>query len=287
MSHFDLLPPSEVAHTFQTEEGTLHYQDLGEGPPVLFIHSFGPQPGVTAWMIYHEVLQRLALSRRCIALDMPNFGLSGPVVYSEPFHDVVVRSALRLLDRLDLDRIPVVGSSMGATVALDLALQEPDRVSGLIVGACHASTGGDPYLMAAFPSEVQRLYDEAQRDPTNMDLTRRLLRAIVYDQSQLDEAAIGQIQEFRESRPDHWAAVSSSTSHAHSNLNVLSTIDVPVHIVHGRFDRMVPFEQALMIMSYLNQADVSILNRCGHWPPFERPLEFTGIVESWLARWDV
>lgn len=277
-----MLPPDDIRHTISTPEGILHYQEVGSGAPVLLIHSFGPQPGVTAWMIFRNVLLELSKVRRCIALDMPNFGLSGPVLYDEPFHDVVVRSALSLLDHLSLDRVPVVGTSMGATVALDLAIKAPDRVRGLIVGSCHASTGGDPYLLGPFPSEVQRLFDEAQLDPADCAHTRRLLKALVYDESLITESMLEAIQAFRTSHLDHWKAVAQSTSRSHSNLADLSAIDVPMKIIHGRFDRMVPFEQALMLMSYVRHADVTILNQCGHWPAFERPVTFTAIVEEWL-----
>lgn len=282
VSDFELLPPADMSHMISTREGPLHFQDVGTGQPVLFIHSFGPQPGVTAWMIFHRVLREISRSRRCIALDMPNFGLSGPIVYDEPFHDVVVRSVLSLMDHLDLDEVPVVGTSMGATVALDLAITAPHRVSGLVVGSCHASTGGDPYLLGPFPSEVQRLYDEAQLHPTDLTHTVRLLKALVYDETVVTEAMVSAIQAFRDSRLGHWRAVSQSTSRAHSNLSALSSIGIPMRIIHGRFDRMVPFEQALMLMSYVRHADVTLLNQCGHWPAFERPVAFSSIVEEWL-----
>lgn len=282
MNDFEILPPADLSRMIESPEGALHYQDVGSGKPVLFIHSFGPQPGVTAWMIFRDVLRELSKTRRCIALDMPNFGLSGPVLYDEPFHDVVVRSALALLDHLDLEQVPVVGTSMGATVALDLAIRAPDRVQGLVVGSCHASTGGDPYLLGPFPSEVQRLYDEAQLHPTDPTQTRRLLNALIYDEGLVTDGMVAAIQAFRDSHLDHWSAVSESTSRPHSNLAALSSISVPMRVVHGRFDRMVPYEQALMLMAYVRHADVTILNQCGHWPAFERPVDFTSIVEQWL-----
>lgn len=282
MNDFEMLPPADLSRVISTPQGPLHYQDVGSGKPLLFIHSFGPQPGVTAWMIFRDVLRELSKTRRCIAFDMPNFGLSGPVHYDEPFHDVVVRSAQSLMDHLELEQVPVVGTSMGATVALDLTLRAPDRVEGLIVGSCHASTGGDPYLLGPFPSEVQRLYDEAQLHPTDATQTRRLLKALIYDETLVTDSMVAAIQAFRDSRLDHWNAVSQSTSRPHSNLAVLSSIGVPMKVVHGRFDRMVPYEQALMLMGYVRHADVTILNQCGHWPAFERPSTFTSIVQRWL-----
>lgn len=278
-----LLAPTEFSHTLDTEEGALHYVDVGAGEPVLLIHAFGPQPGVTSWLIYREVIELLSGKYRCIGLDMPNFGLSGPVRYNEPYHDVVVRAAIRLLVHLNIDRLPVVGTSMGATSALDLAIQAPERVERLVIGSCHASTGGDPYVLMPFPSEVARAHAEAQANPEDRAVLARLLRTLVYDEALVSEELVSSVHAFRADRMEHLAAETGSRSVAHSNLAALREVELPVKIIHGRFDRMVPLEQALLIMSYLPQADVTVLNRCGHWPPVERPSAFASLVDQFVA----
>jgi pimeloyl-ACP methyl ester carboxylesterase len=57
---------------------------------------------------------------------------------------------------------------------------------------------------------------------------------------------------------------------------------VPVKVVHGRFDRMVTVEQALMLIGYMPQADLTVLNRCGHWAPYERPEAYIEAVLPFL-----
>jgi pimeloyl-ACP methyl ester carboxylesterase len=279
----ELIAPAEISRSFDMDEGVLHYLDAGSGAPILLIHGFGAQPGVTSWLVYREVIEALSRTHRCIALDMPNFGLSGPVKYHEPYHDVVVRAAVRLLDHLGIDALPVIGSSMGATVALDMALQAPARVERLVIGGCHASTGGDPYTLAPFPSEVLRLHAEAQANLDDEAALARLMRAIIYDAGLVTPEFVRAIQSFRSERRDHWEAETGSTSVPHSNLAELRRITIPVKIIHGRFDRMVPLEQALLIMSYLPQADLTVLNRCGHWTPAERPDAFILLVQQFLA----
>jgi pimeloyl-ACP methyl ester carboxylesterase len=226
----------------------------------------------------------LSKSYRCIVVELTNYGHTGPVTFNEPAHDVCVRAVVRVLDHLGLARVTAIGTSMGATTCLDLALQHPERVERLVVGACHASTGGDPYVLAPFPGEAMRLHKESQADPLNREKLERFLRALWYDEGNVTPELVGELLAFRAEHMDHWRASIDSVSVPHSNVVALPTITAPTLVIHGRFDRMVPFEQALMIMSYMPNADVVILNECGHWPPMERPDAFASLVLDFLVR---
>ncbi|OLT18187.1 hypothetical protein BJF78_12150 [Pseudonocardia sp. CNS-139] len=272
-----LLDP-RFQRSLRTPEMEVGYLERGSGDPLVLVQAWGPRPGATASLVYGRVLDDLAQRYRCIAVDLPNYGLTGPVEYHEPVHDVAVRAVLAVLDHLGVDRAPVVGCSMGATTGIDLALAHPERVGALLVGACHASTGGDPYLVTPFPSEVMRLYQEADADPGDTGKLRRLLRALWYDEALVTDEIVAALQDVRAAKADHWAAERRSVSVPHSNMAALATLAMPVTVVHGRNDRMVPFEQALAIGSYVTHADVRLLARCGHWPPYERPDAFVDAV---------
>src|SRR6267154_2245220 len=94
-----------IASNGLTEAGTtktivaggmnVHYHDLGEGEPVLFLHSYGP--GTTAWITFHKTVGGLSQHFRCILMDLPNFSETGPVVYREGVHAVQARTAVALL----------------------------------------------------------------------------------------------------------------------------------------------------------------------------------------------
>ena len=279
-----LLAPSSYSHVIDTADGRVHYLDIGEGAPLFLLQGWGPLPGVTGWWLYREVIATLSKHFRCIVYDLPNFGLSGPVVYNEPVHDVAARQCIAVMDHLGIARAPLVGTSMGATTAIDVALAHPDRVSSLVIGACHASTGGDPYLIVPFPSEVTRLFIELKHDHQNRSKLVRLLEALVFDPTLVSAALVDEMTDFRAQHEDHFAADFASTSVPHSNLTALRQLAMPMLVIHGRFDRMVPFEQALAIMSYAVQADVVVFNECGHWPPFERPYDFTTHVLRFLDK---
>jgi 2-hydroxy-6-oxonona-2,4-dienedioate hydrolase len=278
-----LVPPAGVSHVIATADGPVHYTDMGEGPPLLLISAWGPQPGVTGWLTYRDVLPALTARYRCLVVDLPNFGLTGPVVFHEPVHDVAARAAFAVLDACGVDAAPVIGTSMGATTALDMALAAPDRVRALVIGACHASTGGDPYLLAPFPSEASIAYRDLLAAPDDTGVLFRLLRSLVYDEKLVTDDFVAEVAAFRAAHADHADAVRQSVSVPHSNVTSLAALAMPVLVIHGRFDRMVPFEQGLMITSHVPQADIVVFNRCGHWPPVERPDDFARHVTAFLA----
>lgn len=271
------------SHTVEIDGHPVHYHDVGAGPPLVMPQAFGPLPGTTAWLTYHRTLGELAARHRCILVDYPNFGRSGPREFHEPVHDLYVRNTLGILDRLGLDTVTALGVSTGGTVAIGLALAAPGRVERLIVGGCTASTGGDPYLLATAPTEVGRLFDECQSLPPDRERIARLLRSLVFDPGLIGDDLIEQIYRWRLDEPRHAEAWSRSTIVARSNLAALAAVVAPTLVIHGRHDRMVPLEGALQLLSHLPSADLVVLNKCGHWPPYERPRDFVRAVGAFLS----
>ncbi|MBY4383818.1 alpha/beta fold hydrolase [Rhodococcus fascians] len=268
--------------TLNVGDDEVRFHDVGTGPPLIMSQAFGPLPGTTAWLTYSRVLSALSAHFRCIVIDHPNFGRSSPKVFHEPFHDVCARNAFAIMDNLGIGAASHLGVSMGATVAIDMALAQPDRVNKLVLGSCHASSGGDPYALSPFPSEGMRLWTENQGGGPDRDAIRRLLRALVFDPEHISEELVQEMYLLRLQEPAHADAMNASTPAPHSNLGDLHKIDVPTLIVHGRHDRLVPVEQALLLTGYLTTAELVILNRCGHWPPFERPDAYLATVLPFL-----
>ncbi|MDE2764908.1 MAG: alpha/beta hydrolase [Chloroflexota bacterium] len=275
------LTEEGTGHTFQDSKGmTIHYHDVGEGAPVIFLHTYGP--GSTAWLTWHKVVGEFSRYFRCVLMDMVNYGKSGPEVYNEPGHSVQSRAARALMDHLGIERAMYVGNSMGGTTCLVQAIEAPERVSRIVLGGSHASTGGDPYIIANFPSEGSRSTRETYANPTREQFVR-YLRAHLHDEEMAtDPALVDYVHDTWNGAPAHQEAQNRSVSVSHSNLGLLHQIQVPVRIVHGRFDRMVTVEQALMLMGYMPQADLVVLNRTGHWAPYERPDAYTAVVLPFL-----
>jgi pimeloyl-ACP methyl ester carboxylesterase len=138
-------PPSG---RFITVDGVrLHYLEKGEGPPVVLIHG----NVVTAEdFVLSGVFDRIARNHRVIAFDRPGYGYSerpqGSIWTAIEQADLIQEA----LDQLGIERPIVVGHSWGALVAMELALGQPDAVSGLVVlgGYYHPTMRADVPLVA-------------------------------------------------------------------------------------------------------------------------------------------
>ena len=119
-----------------TGDARLHYDDVGAGPPVVFLPGVGV--GRCAWA---PQLRGLAGSFRCIAVDHRGIGGSEGDL-ADLTVDRMARDALALVDALHLDRVHVVGHSLGGVVAQRLALIAPERTRSLSL-MCTFSGGRD------------------------------------------------------------------------------------------------------------------------------------------------
>lgn len=103
-------------------------QEAGQGEPLLLVHG-GPNGGST----FVPLVAGLP-DRRCLLLDRPGCGLSGPVEYGRmPLPRLAAATLAGVLDRLGIERIDVAGSSFGGAWALWFAAAHPERVRRLVL----------------------------------------------------------------------------------------------------------------------------------------------------------
>lgn len=125
----------------------IHYLDRGDGPPVVVLHGNG---AMLEELESSDLIEHLARSHRVIALDRPGFGLSTrPDRTWSPEHEA--RLVQTLMHRLGVERPVIVAHSWATLVALSLALENPDSISGLVL------IGGYYYPTTRADVVVQRL----------------------------------------------------------------------------------------------------------------------------------
>ncbi len=114
----------------------LHYEIVGNGPPLLLLNGIGLD--LSAWA---PMVQALCGERQLVLLDTRGSGLSGPA--PQPCTTArLAADALALLDHLSLDSMDVLGFSLGGLVTQELALLAPDRINSLVLAATAARLPG-------------------------------------------------------------------------------------------------------------------------------------------------
>jgi pimeloyl-ACP methyl ester carboxylesterase len=121
---------STVVNHVALPHGRLVYAEAGAGPPVLLLHQT-PR----SWDEYRDVLPRLADGGyRAIAFDTPGFGASAPLP-GEPTIERWAQTARVALDALEIARASVVGHHTGGVIAVELAAQQRERVTALVLSS--------------------------------------------------------------------------------------------------------------------------------------------------------
>lgn len=281
------LDPADSLRELPTDHGVLRYHDVGDGPPLLLLHGSGP--GVTGWRNFAGNLPAFAPHFRCLVLEMPGFGVSDPVDQ----HPMVAApaAARRLLDGLGLDRVDVIGNSMGGIVGVQVAIAQPERVRRLV------TVGGlGKNLLSPGPGEGLNLLMDFTDDPTRERLVA-WMESMVFDRSLITEELVeerwahatepatlasaramygrrafeaGMAAQAASDRPPLWA--------------LLHKVQAPTLLTWGRDDRVSPLDMALVPMRTIPRAELHVFPDCGHWTMIEQKTAWESAVLAFLQR---
>ena len=258
----------------ETAPGELtHYHVLGEGTPILFLHGSGT--GVTAAANWWLNLPALSTLGRCIAIDSIGYGQT--VVADGTVYGIRewVPHAVRVLDALGIEKTCIVGNSLGGWLAFQFSIDFPERLLGIV----SMGTGGAALTGALKGHSSPTLTQEG---------IRQTLEMFVVDKSLVtDELVSLRYQSaLNDTASDRLAAVVAARDRDRIELpldmDVLSSLDVPVLLIHGVQDIVIPVSRTWELLSVLPNADAHIFSQCGHWSQVERAEEFNAVITQYL-----
>ena len=226
-----------------------HVLQAGEGSEtVLLLHGGGVDGAELSWKL---VIPVLAERFRVIAPDWPGYGLSGDAVHGMTLQELM-EFCLELMKQMELPSVHLVGLSMGGGAALSLALNHPERVKSLALVDSYGLATRAPmhrlsYWMVRNPWTLRWTYAWMKKSETLVrwsltsilkrpgsitpDLVKEVARAIQ------DERGWRSFEEFQRDEM-------SPTGLKTVLLDRLVELDVPVLILHGAEDDLVPLEAA-------------------------------------------
>jgi 4,5:9,10-diseco-3-hydroxy-5,9,17-trioxoandrosta-1(10),2-diene-4-oate hydrolase len=291
---------SRYAETAAGPGGTplrLHYHDAGpaaapepatqQHAPVVLLHGGGP--GATAWSNFGRNVAVLSSSFRVIAPDQPGFGRSDKPTEHPQYFTYSSGALAGLLDAIGVDRVHLVGNSLGGGTAVRFALRYPERVGRMVL---MAPGGLGLNVFAPDPTEgVKRLAAFGAPPGPSREKLAEFLRTLVYDRRLVTDELV-------EERFAAASAPESLAAMAAMGASFMRPDDFedgmlwreahrlrhPTLLVWGREDRVNPLDGALVALKLLRNAQLHVFGGCGHWAQLEKFDEFNRLAADFLAR---
>jgi aminoacrylate hydrolase len=254
---------------------TIHYQDRGEGTPVLGVMGFALDARFWAAQI-----PPVTKNNRFITFDNRGVGLSTGHLASTM--DELADDAYRLLEYLEIDRAVILGLSMGSAVAQRLVLDHPDLASGLILGMTFArpmefmrrqhqlsreligALGSEALMQASLIRLFTPPFFEMGRE-----MVDRIVASFLVDDSVIpsSELLISQLDALDK----------------HDTLAELPSIKCPTLVLGAKMDQMVPYIGSVEVAQAIPNAKL-VTFETGHACSIEEMELFNRSLEDFLAQ---
>lgn len=233
----------------------MYYEIEGSGDPVVLIAGLGADAH-----FWYKQVPALSPMFRVMTLDNRDSGRSEKVVAAYTIR-AMADDLMSLLETVGIDSTCIVGASLGGFIAQEFALAYPDRVRRLVL--CCTSHGGPN--AAPVHSETLAVLMSRTGDP------ERDLRAFLRIQFGTDYLAThaAEVDDYLAWRVAHAQPLVAyqrqlMASAGHNTEDRLGRLAMPVLILHGSRDRVVPVENAHLIARKIPQARVEIFKDGGH-----------------------
>jgi pimeloyl-ACP methyl ester carboxylesterase len=261
------VPNSDYSHFAEIDGVRLHYQEKGTGTPLILLHGF-----TSSTYSWKDVFEPLSKNFRVIAIDLKGFGFS-----EKPDGDYTRRTQAvlvsHLLDHLRIEKTWLCGNSMGGEVALNFALQNPQRVAGLIlIDSAGVTVNGGGSLTPRY-----LLIPVVGRILTTLSLTtdklvREGLEKSFYDDRKITDERVAYYHRPLQTRSGQLAALRARTQAGQFPIEQgLSKVIAPTLIIWGAEDELIPVPAGRKLNSLIKDSKLVIIQQCGHVPQEEMP----------------
>jgi uncharacterized protein (TIGR04551 family) len=273
--HSEPLAGAPADATFVDVDGVhVRYREIGSGPAVVLIHGFSAS--LESWAY---VAPELASTHRVIAVDLKGFGWS-----SRPEGDYSPGAEAQLvwhvLDKLGVKDVAIVGHSWGTSVALNMAVQQPERTRKIAL-----------YDAYVYDEQVPSFFAWAQKSGIGEILfslfyTERLedrAPLAYYDERYVTQARVDRVQADLDKPGTVAAALAAARGHHFGELHrQLQTFDRPVLLLWGEEDLITPVTFGHRLANELKNATLKTYPRCGHIPMVEARSQSTRDLVAFL-----
>lgn len=276
---------------YRWQHGDVAYQRLGDGPPLVLLHTFGPGHSSAEW---RQAAEELAPSFEVFALDLPGWGQSAAAGFdldSELYLQLLKDFLIHVVGKHHPGRRAVlVAAGLSAAYAVQTAVDLPSDIAALAL-ICPTGTelyADEPDLKDAVIHRMLRL-PVLGTSALNIFTSRAgigtYLRRDVFGAAELVDDALVDQHYFNSHRSGAQQALAAYVSGYlnHGVRDALTKVRVPVWIAWGRRAVSPPVEAADLWLTRLPRADLEVFEQAGILPHAESPGEFGRKLEAFLG----
>lgn len=248
------------------------YDDVGTGLPVLFVHAFPLNR--TMWA---PQVSALVERCRCVAADLRGFGESSvvPPYSMEQYADDLAH----LLDLLRVDRVVLVGCSMGGYVSFAFWRRHRDRVRALVLSNTRAGADSEETL-ARRRQLIQVARTQGSTAVANLQIAALIGRTAREKQPDTYDAVHRMIAQ---TGTDGIVGALEAMMLRPDSTPTLVTIDVPALIIGGDEDVPTPAKEARLMHEKIPGSRLEIVAQAGHLTSMERPAAFNHLLTEFVG----
>jgi pimeloyl-ACP methyl ester carboxylesterase len=228
--------------------------DSGTGEAVLFLHAFT----LDASQWDHQVAA-LSDGMRCVRVDLWGCGASPPPPDGEPTLDGFAGAVIAALDSLHIDRVAVVGLSMGGYLAFALWRLAPERIRALVL--CNTRASAD----AAGPRDDRlAMAEQVEREHSVESIVEPMVARLLSPGAQAEAHIVDPVRgRIRRCTPAGIAFAQRAMAARPDSTPLLSSINVPTLVIAGTQDAIIPAPEVLAMADSIPGAR-SVALDCGH-----------------------
>jgi pimeloyl-ACP methyl ester carboxylesterase len=255
-----------------TDQGIVHYEAYGRGQPVILLHGW-----LGSWGYWLKTMEALKGQYRCYALDFWGFGESGKLRSSYQVTDFV-KLVDQFMDRLGIEKAPIVGHSMGGTVAILLALHKPERTKKVIVvGSPIVGSSLNIFLRLAGKPWIASLVWQM---PAALQLGIRLFSPYIVKDWPIWYKMI--TRDLSQTTLEAFF-LSIGSLHQTDLRPQLPGLTTPIMGIYGVGDNVVAPTQANVITNNVPISRVKMMSGSRHFPMLDEPQAFNNYLAEFLA----
>lgn len=257
--------------TMVTDQGIVHYEVLGRGRPVILLHGW-----LGSWALWRDTMEVLSKEFRTYSLDFFGFGES--LDRSANFSVAnFVQLVNQFMERLGIPKAPIVGHSMGGTVALAVALQYPQKtVKTIVIGSPVNGESLNFFLkLSGYRGIAQLVYNV----PLVLDL---FIMGLTRFGSKEGKSIHKMVKEDASKVSADSFFESIGTLRKTDLRQDLKDVSVPILGIYGRRDIIVNPNQSKILLQFAPTSKEAWFENSGHFPMMDEPQRFHSVLREFL-----